>query len=162
MPALGSRFLLLLAALLVVAAHRVAPAKAADAVKIYTKQARFEDVKADLRDAVINRGLVIDFSGDINRMLQRTGEAVGSTREIYKGAEFILFCSAKVSRAMMEADPANIAYCPYTMFVYEAAAKPGEIVVGYRRPAAAGSGASEAALSEVEKLLDGIAREAVK
>ena len=151
------------AAVLVLSLAATSPeVQAAEAVKTYTKQGKFEDVKADLRDAVINRGLVIEFSGDINGMLERTGEAVGSTRQVYKGAEFIIFCSAKLSRAMMEADPMNIGFCPYTMFVYEAAAKPGEIVVGYRRPSGGGSAASDKALADVDALLDGIAKSAIE
>ena len=67
-------------------------------------------------------------------MLERTGADVGSTKKIYANAEFFMFCSAKLSRAMIEADPANVGYCPYVVFLYEAAEKPGEIVVGYRRP----------------------------
>jgi hypothetical protein len=64
---------------------------------------------------------------------------------------------------MMEADPANIAFCPYVIFIYEAADRPGETVVGYRRPqAAAGSEASRKALADIDALLDGIVRDAVK
>ncbi|HZT48206.1 MAG TPA: DUF302 domain-containing protein, partial [Hyphomicrobiaceae bacterium] len=78
-------------------------------------------------------------------------------------AEFVTFCSAKLSRAMMEADPANIAYCPYVIFIYEAADRPGETVVGYRRPRPAGSDeASRKALADIDALLDGIVSDAVK
>ena len=76
--------------------------------------------------------------------------------------EFLTFCSAKLSRAMMEADLANVGFCPYVVFVYEAAGKPGETVVGYRRPAITGNDASKAALAEIDKLLDGIVKDAVK
>lgn len=31
----------------------------------------------------------------------------------------------------MEADISNIQFCPYSVFVYEAAAEPGSIVVGH-------------------------------
>ena len=94
-------------------------------------------------------------------MLERTGADVGSNKQIYVNAEFVLFCSAKLSRAMVEADPGNLGYCPYVVFLYEAAATPGEIVVGYRRPAA-GNEASKQALAAIDALLDGIVKEAVK
>ncbi len=95
-------------------------------------------------------------------MLARTGKDVGSEKQIYRHAEYVTFCSAKLSRAMMEADPANIAMCPYVIFFYETAAKPGEVVVGYRRPVLRGNDKSKAALKEVDALLAGILKEAAK
>jgi hypothetical protein len=62
----------------------------------------------------------------------------------------------------MEADPANVSLCPYTITVYATAQDPGTVHVSYRRPwRPDGSAASKAALQEVEALLDGIAREAL-
>jgi hypothetical protein len=62
----------------------------------------------------------------------------------------------------MEADPANMSMCPYTISVYATAQDPGTVYVSYRRPwRPDGSAASKAALKEVEVLLDRIAREAV-
>ncbi len=52
--------------------------------------------------------------------------------------------------------------CPYSLVVYATAQKPDEVVVAYRRPwRPDGAAASKAALKDVEKLLDGIAREAL-
>jgi hypothetical protein len=62
----------------------------------------------------------------------------------------------------MEADPVNVGFCPYVVFIYETAASPGTIHVGYRRPNLQGSAQSKAALQAVGKLLDGIAKDAVK
>jgi hypothetical protein len=62
----------------------------------------------------------------------------------------------------MEADAANLGYCPYVIFIYETAAGPGTVHVGYRPPTPQGSDISKAALAEVERLLDAIAKEAVK
>jgi hypothetical protein len=131
-------------------------------VRTYAKKAPFEDVKFELTNAIIERGLAIDFTGQIGRMLERTGADVGSTKPLYKQAEFFAFCSAKLSRAMMEADLANVGFCPYVVFIYEAQEKPGETVIGYRRPSANGSDASKKALAEIDALLDGIVRDAVK
>ncbi|MGH8765293.1 MAG: DUF302 domain-containing protein [Burkholderiales bacterium] len=128
----------------------------------YAKRAKFEDVRDDLRLAIEGRGLLIDTHSFIHRMLERTGRDVGSTRRIYADAEAFVFCSAVASRKSMEADPANIAFCPYSMLVYATAQDPGKVHVAYRRPwRPDGSPASKAALDEVETLLDGIAREAV-
>lgn len=137
-------------------------AAAGQDIRTYSKAGSFDDVRADLENAIINRGLKIEYTGNIAGMLDRTGADVGSTQQIYAAAQFLLFCSAKYSRAMMEADPQNLAFCPYVTFVYETAEKPGEIVVGYRRPSIGGTEASKAALSDVEALLDGIVREAVR
>jgi hypothetical protein len=104
------------------------PAKAQD-IRSYAKIAPYEDVKFELTNAIINRGLVIDYTGQIGKMVERTGADVGSTKPLYVQAEFLTFCSAKLSRAMMEAELNNVGFCPYVMFIYEAAT-----VVGYRRP----------------------------
>lgn len=95
-------------------------------------------------------------------MLERTGKDVGSARKLYADTHTFLFCSAALSRKTMEADPANITLCPYSIVVYEMAQQPGMIHVSYRRPwRPDGSQASAAALKEVEALLDAIAREAL-
>lgn len=134
----------------------------AQQVRTYETKADYDDVRFELENAIINRGLVIDFTGDIGGMLRRTGADVGSDSPVYKGAEFFTFCSAKLSRQMMEADATNIAFCPYVMFVYETVAEPGIVVVGYRRPPSTGNPETRAALAEVETLLDSIAEEALQ
>jgi uncharacterized protein (DUF302 family) len=127
----------------------------------YARRGKFEDVRDDLRLAIEGKGLVIDYHSFINRMLERTGKDVGSGRKLYADAQAFVFCSAVASRKTMEADPANIAFCPYSIVVYATAQDPGTVHVAYRRPwRPDGSAASRAALKEVERLLDGIAREA--
>ena len=132
------------------------------ALVIYSKKGGYDDVKFDLHNAIIGRGLIVDFNGQVSKMLERTGADVGSTKVIYKQAEYFTFCSAKLSRTAMETDPANVGYCPYVVFVYETAAAPGTIHVGYRRLELQGSIESKAALEAIERLLDGIAKDAVK
>ena len=128
----------------------------------YAKKAKFDDVRDDLKTAIEGRGLVVDYQSFVNRMLERTGKDVGSARKLYADAQAFVFCSAALSRKTMEADPANVSLCPYTMTVYAAAQDPGTVHVSYRRPwRPDGSAASKAALKEVEALLDGIAREAL-
>jgi uncharacterized protein (DUF302 family) len=126
------------------------------------KGAKFEDVRDDLKLAIEGRGLVIDYESFVNRMLERTGKDVGSSRKLYADAQAFVFCSAALSRKTMEADPANLSHCPYSMTVYATAREPGTVHVSYKRPwRPDGSAASKAALKEVEALLDGIAREAL-
>ncbi len=127
-----------------------------------TKSAAFADVKFELDNAIIERGLAVDRTGDVGGMLDRTGADVGSTKKLYLHAEYVAFCSAKLSRAMMEADPGNVGFCPFVVYIYERADKPGEIVVGARPPPIQGDAASRAALGEVQALLKGIVEAAVK
>lgn len=155
------RVILALAFLILMAAVIGQPAAAED-LKTAAKKGSFDDVKFELSNAIIERGLRVDFSGSISQMLERTGADVGSTKPIYKHAEFMTFCSSKLSRQMMEADAANVAFCPYTVFIYETAAAPGEIVVGYRPFPQPANEASRAALGEIDKLLAGIIKAAVQ
>ena len=141
-----------------------APALAVDATPVvsYSKSAKFDEVRDELKTAIEAKGLVIDYQSFVNRMLERTGKDVGSARRLYADAQAFVFCSAALSRKMMEADPANVVMCPYSIVVYATAAAPGQVVVAYRRPwRPDGSPASQAALKEVDALLDGIAREAL-
>jgi uncharacterized protein (DUF302 family) len=131
-------------------------------VVTYSKSAKFEDVRDELKLAIEAKGLVIDSELYINKMLERTGKDVGSARKIYADAQAFVFCSALLSRRTMEADPANIAQCPYSMVVYATAEAPEKVYVAYRRPwRPDGSAGSKAALHDVERLLDGIARKAL-
>jgi uncharacterized protein (DUF302 family) len=132
-------------------------------IVVYSKRAKFEDVRDDLKLAIEAKGLVIDYQSFVNRMLERTGKDVGSARKLYVDAQAFVFCSAALSRKTMEADPANASFCPYSIMVYTAVQDPGTVRVSYRRPwRPDGSSASKAALREVEALLDGIAREALR
>ncbi len=157
-----SKILALAAGALALSAAMVAPA-AADDMRLFEKKGAYADVKSDLANAIVNRGLVNDYTGNIGGMLERTGADVGSTKPIYKAAEYMTFCSAKFSRAMMEADPTNMGFCPFVVFVYEPAATPGTVVVGYRAPASAkGNDATKKVLGEIDKLLESIAKESTK
>jgi uncharacterized protein (DUF302 family) len=131
-------------------------------IRSYSTKGKFEDVLDDVRLAIEGRGLVVDFHSYVNRMLERTGKDVGSAKKIYADAQAFVFCSAALSRKSMEADPANVALCPYSIVVYARADEPEKVFVSYRSPQRADSNVrSQAALREVEALLDGIAREAL-
>ena len=89
----------------------------------------FEDATFAVESAIVDRGLVIDYVSHVGEMLNRTGADVGSTEQIFKAADIFIFCSAVVSREVMEADPMNIAHCPYGIFVAE---DEEGVFVGYR------------------------------
>lgn len=151
-----------LAILLLSACCTVALAADPHPVVTYSKKANFEHVRDDLKSAIEGKGLVIDNHSFVNNMLERTGKDLGTPRKLYVDAQAFVFCSAALSRKMMEADPANMSMCPYAITVYATAQAPDTVHVAYRRPwRPDGSAASKAALKEVEALLDGISRTAL-
>ena len=144
------------------------PAAAGDGggYKYYTAQAVFEDVLQDVKDEIINRGLVIDFVGHVDTMLERTSSAAGSVTKTgnaspYLHAKYLQFCSAKLAHEAMSANPFNLSVCPYVVFVFETRSQPGRVIVGYRRTIPGPSKRTREAFARIEKLLDGIARDAV-
>jgi hypothetical protein len=130
-------------------------------LKLYHVDGKFEDVKQDVELVVEARGFKAERPLLIGEMLTRTGKDLGATKQIFGHAEAIQFCPASLSRRTMEADPANIVHCPYTIFVYTLPAEKNKVYVGYRRIAPSGSIASQAVLKEVDALLDGMVREAL-
>lgn len=114
----------------------------------------FDNVAFALESAIVGRGLVIDHLSHVGEMLERTKDDVGSTVTVFTQADVFSFCSAAVSRQVMEADPANIQYCPYGIFLYETPDAPGTVTVGYRDY-------PEGEMQAVEDMLAGIVAEAL-
>ncbi len=154
----------LLLALLVAISSFVSVSHAADKkagpIARYHVEGKFENVVEDVKLAIQDQGLVIDHTSHINDMLVRTGKDLGTTKEIYTNAHAFSFCSAAVSRQMMEPDPHNIAFCPYVIAVYALPKEPNRVYVAFRRPTPTGNPAARKALRKVEELLDGIVRDA--
>ncbi|SOE08665.1 hypothetical protein SAMN05877838_0394 [Hoeflea halophila] len=123
-----------------------------DDVTAVTSEAAFADVASGIENAIVNRGYKIDYHGFIGDMLKRTASDVEAGKALYKDAEFFTFCSAVVSRKVMEADAADIAYCPYVVFAYETEDAPGAVTIGFRRlPDGGERDAVNALLSEIIK-----------
>lgn len=110
----------------------------------------FDDATFAVESAIVGKGLVIDYVSHVGDMLNRTGSDVGSTKPIFDNAEIFLFCSAVLSRSVMEADPNNIQHCPYAVFVTETEAG---VQIGYRTY-------PEGPMKQVQNLLNDIATEA--
>jgi uncharacterized protein (DUF302 family) len=138
-----------------------APATAADLVVRSTK-GEFGDVKERVLHAIENRGLVLNYTARIGAMLERTGKDTGAARRIYGDAEMLEFCSARLSRDMMEADPRNIVFCPYSIAIYTLPKEKDKVYIAYRRPGETGSERSVKSLRAVDKLLSDIVAEALK
>ncbi|KNG92823.1 hypothetical protein [Pseudaestuariivita atlantica] len=79
----------------------------------------FDDATFSVESAIVDRGLVIDLVSKVGDMLNRTGADVGSDVTLFTNADIFVFCSAVVSREVMEADPMNIVHCPYGIAVVE-------------------------------------------
>ena len=103
--------------------------------------------------AIENRGLVINYISHMADMLNRTGADLGATHQIYGQAEIIEFCSASLSRKMMELDPHNIVLCPFAISIYTLPGDKNTTWLSYRQP-------SGAAASLVGPLLREIVAEA--
>lgn len=130
----------------------VAGAATAQDVAVLTPyDGSFEDATFAVESAIVGAGLVIDHVSHTGEMLERTRGDVGSDVVLFGAADVFLFCSAAVSRQVMEADPGNIAFCPYSIFVTE---RDGAVHVGYPLYA-------PDSMDPVEALLAAIVAEAV-
>ena len=118
----------------------------------YPFEGGFEDATFAVENAIVGKGLVIDYVSHVGEMLNRTAADVGSEVRIFDAADIFLFCSAKLSREVMEADPGNIAHCPYGIFGTD---RGGKVEIGYRNQ-------PEGEMQKVQALLDEIVRDALE
>lgn len=138
---------------LAVAATLAAPLYAQDVVS-YNTDDSFDDVVFGLESAILDQGLVIDSTSHVGEMLARTGADVGSDKTVFVNADIYSFCSASLSRKVMEADPMNLMFCPYDIFVMVRPETPDQTTIGYRA-------FPEGPMKEVQALLDTIAKTAI-
>jgi len=117
----------------------------------YAFDGAFEDATFGVESAILDAGLVIDYVSHTGEMLERTGEDLGADVKIFDAADIFLFCSAVLSRRMMEADPMNVAHCPYSIFVTD---RDGQVMIGYRRY-------PDGIMQEVQALLDSLVQDAL-
>lgn len=120
----------------------------------YTVDQSFDDVAFGLESAIIDQGLVVDHISHVGDMLERTRGDVGSDVVLFAQADVYSFCSATVSRSVMEADPMNIVFCPYDIFVATMPDAPDQTIIGYRQ-------FPDGAMQQVQTLLDGLVKAAV-
>jgi uncharacterized protein (DUF302 family) len=158
---MNARWIVTLVMAVTLAFGSAANAASADVVVRSTK-GEFKEVKEHVLHAIENRGLVLNYTARIGAMLERTGKDIGAPRAIYADAELLEFCSAKVSRDTMEADPRNIVFCPYGIAIYSLPKEPGRVYLAYRRAGASGSGRTAKSLQAVDKLLADIVADVMK
>lgn len=127
-------------------------ALAQEMIKFETELA-YEDVIFGLESAITDRGLVVDHISHVGEMLERTRADVGSDVVLFQQADVYSFCSAKLSRQVMEANPLNITFCPYDIFV---AQRPDDtkVTIGFRA-------FPKGEMQVIQSLLSEIAQEAI-
>ena len=113
----------------------------------------FDDTVFSVESAILDAGLVIDFTSHTGDMLERTRGVTGSDVVLFEHADIFNFCSATLSRKMMEADIMNIAHCPYRIFVMQKGGA-ADVLVGFKSM-------PDGAMKEVEALIDGIVKDAL-
>ncbi|MFK7940514.1 MAG: DUF302 domain-containing protein [Roseovarius sp.] len=127
------------------------PLYAEEVAKTYPFDGSFEDATFAVESAIVGQGLVIDYVSHVGEMLERTGADVGSDVTLFAEADIFVFCSAVVSRRVMEADPMNIAHCPYGIFVAD---QQGKVTIGHRTY-------PQGAMQDVQTLLEGLVADAL-
>lgn len=127
------------------------PAKA-DTMMSFETEDDYQDALFALESAIVGRGLVIDSRSHTGDMLERTKKDVGGTKTIFKHADIFSFCSAKLSRQVMEKNPMNLVFCPYDMYVFQVG-EGDKVRIGFRK-------FPDGEMKVIEKLLESIAKEA--
>jgi uncharacterized protein (DUF302 family) len=126
------------------------PVMADDIAHTFPYDGSFDDATFSVESAIVDKGLVIDHVSHTGEMLERTRGDVGGEK-LYEAADIYLFCSATVSRQVMEQDPALIAFCPYSIFITDIE---GKVEVGFRNY-------PEGPMDAVEALLESIVQDAI-
>ncbi|MGA1562327.1 MAG: DUF302 domain-containing protein, partial [Gammaproteobacteria bacterium] len=93
-------------------------AQAEDVRGLIEVEGEYKEIREMLNVAIADQGLVIAHVSNVGEMLERTGKDLGATREPFVKAEVVEFCSASFSRKLMEADPRNLLFCPFSVAIY--------------------------------------------
>jgi uncharacterized protein (DUF302 family) len=135
-------------------------ALADDYAKVFKTEGEFQYVRDAVEMAIEGKGIKINHVNRIAEMLERTGKDLGMTRQVYVHGEQFEFCSAVVSRRMMEADPTAMTMCPYIVSVYTVP-DDKHVYIAYRKPPRTSNPELNKALADVEKLLEEIIQDAM-
>jgi uncharacterized protein (DUF302 family) len=125
-----------------------------DGQRVVTSTAgEFADVRQFLADAIIEQGLVESGTAHVADMLERTAKDLGGGPPVFGHAEVVEFCSAKLTRELVEADPHDLVHCPYRIAVYTLAGAPDTVYFAYDKPTA---GRATPAREAIEALLKSV------
>jgi len=120
----------------------------------------YEDVVANVKDAIIGRGLNISNVLPAGEMLNRTGHDLGYPDNVFTHAETIEFCSAALSHQLVSINPNNMVLCPFTISIYQLTRDDQTVYVTYRTPDAGED--TRKVIEKVNALIKGIIEEAVE
>ncbi|MDA8214623.1 MAG: DUF302 domain-containing protein [Nitrospiraceae bacterium] len=101
-------------------------------VVIYSVYADYDEIWKGLETALNERGLTVSSVSHVGEMLERTGRELGRTKKIFGKANVLEFCSAVISRDMMERNPHFLAFCPYQIMVYTLPDDEKKVYLSYR------------------------------
>jgi uncharacterized protein (DUF302 family) len=118
----------------------------------------FMEVSANVRSAIIGKGINISNTLPASDMLHRTAPAFGYKDDVYADAETYEFCSAELSHKLARKHPDNIVLCPFTISVYVVNDEPGFVRLAYRIPS--GKPGTEAIVEEIVELIKSIIEDA--
>ena len=111
-----------------------ATARADDVRTLVVPDTSVADVREAVIEAIESAGLVVSATIPFNRMLERTGEALGQGTNPFLEAETVQFCSARLAWQLVSEDPAHLALCPLSISVYATVAEPQAVRLSYRSP----------------------------
>ncbi len=123
----------------------------------------FTDVWSALKEAVLERGFVIDYEGNVGAMLERTAKVSAAGAEVpLVNARYLQFCASKLTHEAIAANVKNMAMCPLVVFSYQPRAASQRVVVGFRAVSGASGSASEHVLAKVNAMLKAVVDQAVE
>ncbi len=127
---------------------------------VYTTDSSFSDVMDGLKMAIQERGMYINNVMNMGEMLERTGQDLGLGSSPFGQAESIEFCSAVLSREMIQEEPARMVNCPFIISVYTL---PGDAETTYvaHREVPADQVAASPVMAKVAEMLRSIAEAGV-
>jgi len=126
----------------------------ADNIVTTRVEGSFVDVSANVRAAIIGKGINIANTLPASEMLHRTGPAFGYNNDVYLDAITYEFCSASISHKLARLHPDNIVLCPFTISVYVVSDEPDFVRLSYRIPT--GKPGTEEIVKKIVDLVQGI------
>lgn len=111
----------------------------------------YADAREALVDAIETEGLVPAPPSRFGDMLARTGPALEQTTPVYRDAEVLHFCSARIAWTFARENPLNVAQCPLSMAIYTLPAEADTVHLAWRE-AHGDSPASRAANALLERI----------
>ena len=130
-------------------------------IKTVTINGDYAEIKESLEMAITDHGMVISKVFHISDMLERTGKAVGSIKAVYKKGEILSFCSASLSRKMMEENPEFISFCPFKISIYSLANDANQIQLTYQAIIASDAMVQKNIFFKINQLLASIVSEVI-